>query len=348
MSEPAAPQQAPPAAKPPRRRGQLIAGGIVALAGLFIIVGLWLAYRPAAGQLQGMVEAEELTIATKAPLSRVERLLVDEGAQVRTGQLLAQLASPEIAAKQTQAEGLLDSARAVNQRAVKGAREEDIASLKAVWNASQAAADLAQKTYVRASNLYAQGVVAAQRRDEALAARDASARQAEAARLQYLKVASGATVEEKTIAASQVRIAQAGMAETASLQAETTLRAPADGEIGKKLVNDGEIVPLGFPVFTLTRLSDPWVTLNVPESQFHGLRTGQILTGEVPALDLKNVRFRVDYISPAGEFATWRATRQSSGYDIRSFEVKVRPVARIGGLRPGMSVLFAWPQTRTF
>lgn len=338
MTEPA-----PPPA-PSRTARPIVPIAIAAAVALFIIVGLWLAYRPAPRQLQGMVEAEELTIATKAPLTRVERLLVHEGDRVKAGQVLAELSSPEIAAKQQQAQGVLDSAQAVNQRAEKGARQEDVASLKAIWAGAQAAADLAQKTYVRASNLYAQGVVAAQRRDEALAARDASARQAEAARLQYLKVASGATVEEKTIAASQVKIAQAGVAETASLQAETTLRAPADGEIGKKLVNGGEIVPLGFPVFTLTEVDEPWVTLNVPESQFHGLQTGKVLSGDIPALDLKGVKFKVSYISPAGDFATWRATRQSSGYDIRSFEVKVRPVAHVAGLRPGMSVLFAWPR----
>lgn len=325
------------------RKRVLVAAIIVAVAA-FIIVGLWLAYRPAPQQLQGMVEAEELTVATKAPLTRVERLLVAEGDQVKAGQALAVLSSPEIAAREAQAQGALDSARALDQRAAKGAREEDVASLKAVWGSAQAAAGLAQKTYVRAANLYAQGVVAAQRRDEALAARDASARQAEAARLQYLKAASGVTPEERTIAASQVRIAAAGLAETQSLKAETTLRAPADGEIGKKLVNGGELVPLGFPVFTLTDLDDVWVTLNVPESQFHGLKTGQTLTGDVPALDRKGVKFRVSSISPAGDFATWRATRQSSGYDIRSFEVKVRPAARLEGLRPGMSVLFAWPR----
>lgn len=338
MTEPTAP------AAPSRTPRLIVAIAIAAAVTLFIVVGLWLAYRPAPSQLQGMVEAEELTIATKAPLTRLERLLVAEGDRVKAGQVLAELSSPEIAAKQQQAQGLLDSAQAVNQRAEKGARTEDVASLKAVWASAQAAADLAQKTYVRAANLYAQGVVAAQRRDEALAARDATARQAEAARLQYVKVASGATIEERTIAASQVRIAQAGVAETASLRAETTLRAPADGEIGKKLVNGGEIVPLGFPVFTLVEVDAPWVTLNVPESQFHGLQTGKVLDGDIPALDRKGVKFRVTAISPTGDFATWRATRQSSGYDIRSFAVKLAPVSTELGLRPGMSVLFAWPR----
>ena len=47
----------------------------------------------------------------------------------------------------------------------------------------------------------------------------------------------------------------------------------------------------------------------------------------------------VYYISPKGEYATWRATRQSSGYDIKTFEVRARPVQKVDGLRPGMSVL---------
>jgi HlyD family secretion protein len=334
------PTPAPPA-RPASRKRALVVAIIVAVAA-FILVGLWLAYRPAPVQLQGMVESDELTIATKAPLTRVERLLVDEGDSVKAGQVLAVLSSPEIAAREAQAQGALASAQALRDRADKGLRGEDVASLKAVWQSAQAAADLAQKTYVRAANLYAEGVVAAQRRDEALAARDASARQAQAARAQYNKALAGATVEEKTIAASQVQIAAAGVAETASLKAETTLRAPADGEIGKKLVNGGEIVPLGFPVFTLVELKDAWVTLNVPESQFHGLKTGQVISGDIPALDRKGVKFKVTYIAPAGDFAAWRATRQSSGYDVRSFAVKVRPVSPIDGLRPGMSVLFAW------
>jgi HlyD family secretion protein len=334
-------QTPPPLARPSSRKRALVVAIIVAVAA-FILVGLWLAYRPAPVQLQGMVESDELTIATKAPLTRVERLLVDEGDSVKTGQVLAVLSSPEIAAREAQAQGALASAQALRDRADKGLRGEDVASLKAVWQSAQAAADLAQKTYVRAANLYAEGVVAAQRRDEALAARDASARQAQAARAQYDKALAGATVEEKTIAASQVQIAAAGVAETASLKAETTLRAPADGEIGKKLVNGGEIVPLGFPVFTLVELKDAWVTLNVPESQFHGLKTGQVISGDIPALDRKGVKFKVTYIAPAGDFAAWRATRQSSGYDVRSFAVKVRPVAPVDGLRPGMSVLFAW------
>ena len=329
------------AAKP--RRNPLIWLAVAAVVAV-IAVGLWLAYRPAPDQLQGMVDTDEITIATKAPLSRVEKLLVSPGQSVRAGQELAILSSPEIDAKAAQAAGLLTTAEALQSRTDKGLREEDVTSLRAAWQSAQAAATLAQKTFTRTDNLHREGVVSTQRRDEALAARDASAKQAELARSQYQKALHGATAEEKAAADAQVEIAKAGVAETVSLRNETRLTAPRAGEISKRMVNGGEIVPLAFPVFTLVDLGDLWVTINVREDQFHSLKTGQVLSGSVPALQRKGARFKVDYISPQGDFATWRATRQSRGYDVRSFEVRLRPVERLDGLRPGMSVLFDWPQ----
>ncbi len=315
-----------------------------ALAVVVIALGLWLAYRPTPDQLQGMVDTDEVTIATKAPLSRVERLLVEPGQAVKAGQELAVLSSPELDARSAQAAGVLTSAEALQTRTNKGPRSEDIASLRAAWQSAAATASLAQKTYVRTDNLHREGVISTQRRDEALAARDATAKQTELARAQYEKALNGATAEERATADAQVQIAQAGVAEAASLKSETRLLAPRSGEISKRMVNGGEIVPLAFPIFTLVDLDDLWVTLNVREDQFHSLRRGQTITGSVPALDRKAAQFRVDYINPQGDFATWRATRQSRGYDVRSFEVRLRPVEKLAGLRPGMSVLVDWPQ----
>ena len=68
------------------------------------------------------------------------------------------------------------------------------------------------------------------------------------------------------------------------------------------------------------------------------------IKGSVPALEARSAAFRVEFVAPAGDFATWRATRQSRGFDIKSFEVRAAPVQKIEGLRPGMTVLFDWPQ----
>lgn len=100
----------------------------------------------------------------------------------------------------------------------------------------------------------------------------------------------------------------------------------------------------GIPVFTLIDPHDLWVSFNVREDQYAGIALGRELHGHIPALDLDDVVFRIDYISAQGDFATWRSTRQSSGYDVKSFEVRARPLEQPHGLRPGMSVLFDWPQ----
>ena len=328
----------------PRRRKRLAALVVVAVF-LFlavIVVGLWLASRPAPEQLQGMVDADEVNVATKA-LARVDRLVADEGQRVAAGTLLATLSSPEIAGGQAQAQGALEAARAVASETDEGARREDIASLWSTWQAAQAAAQLAAVTSRRTANLYAQGVVAAQRRDEAAAARDSSARYAEAARQQYLKAIAGARPQSKAAVNAQVRIAEAALRTANALGQETRLLSPISGEIARKLVQPGEVVSPVIPAYQVIDIDHPWVSLNLREDHYRGMAVGNILHGHVPALG-RDADFKVYLVAPRGDFATWRATREASGYDVRSFEVRARPVSAIKGLRPGMSVLFDWPQ----
>ena len=343
MTDPA-PVDAPTA---PRRRPRatirtVLIGAAVLAVLVFIGVGLYLAARPAAPQVQGMVEAETFTVATKAP-ARVEQLLASAGDRVAKGQALALLSSPEIEARDQQAVAALQGAEAVQQLSRLGARAEDVRSLESIWRSSQAASRLAAQTARRAENLFAEGVISAQRRDEAVAARAASAAQSEAARQQYLKAVAGTREQDKAIADAQVAAARAGVGETQSLQSETRLVAPVAGEIAERFANPGELVLIGVPVFTVIDLGRVWVSFNLKESDFAGLKIGQTVRGDIPALNRKAAPFRVTYISPQGDFATWRATRQSRGYDVRSFEIHAEPVTPVQGLRPGMSVLFDWP-----
>lgn len=335
----------PAVAPPPRpaRRSPLtlIVAAVVVLLIAFIIVGLFLAARPAPDQVQGMVEAETFTVTTKVP-SRVERFLAAEGDQVKAGQELALMSSPEVEAKDAQARALLQSTEAIQSLSREGARTEDVQSVESIWRASQATARLAEQTARRAENLFAEGVISAQRRDEAIAARAATASQTEAARQQYLKALAGARPQEKSVADANVSGARAAVAEVESLQGETRLTAPHGGEVSERFSNVGELVLTGVPVFTIVDIADPWVAFSVREDQYRDLKIGSTVRGDVPALGVRGAAFRVTAISPQGEFATWRSTRQSSGYDVRSFQVKAKPARPIEGLRPGMSVLFDW------
>jgi HlyD family secretion protein len=327
---------------PAKRTTRLLFYGVLVIVAILLAVGLWLASRPAPEQLQGMVDADEVNVATKA-LARVDRLFVDEGARVKAGQVLAQLSSPEITGGQAQAAGALRSAQALQSETEQGARREDAASLKAVWLAAQSVADLARVSSRRAQNLYAEGVVAAQRRDEAVAAQTSSARQAEAARQQYLKAVAGARPQNKAVAAAQVDIARAALQTANALGGETRLVSPITGEVSRKLLQPGEVVSPIVPAYQVVDVDHPWVSMTVREDQYRGIAMGKVLRGTVPAVG-RSAAFRVYSIAPRADFATWRATRQASGYDVRSFEVRLRPVQPLPDLRPGMSVLFDWPQ----
>ena len=332
--------QAPADAPPPKKRK---AGILIALVlAIVVVVGLWLAWRTPAEQLQGMADADTVNVAAKIT-ARLAELKVREGDRVTAGQVLFVLDSPEVAAKEQQAQGALEAARAVADKADQGARSEDIRAAQANWKRAEAGATLADATYQRVQNLYNEGVMTRQKRDEALAQARSSRELSNAARAQYDQALAGARDQDKRAAQGQVRQAQGAVAEVDAARDEINGRAPMAGEINKRMSDIGELVPAGYPVFTLVDIDHMWVSVNLRESQMRGLKVGSRLHGSVPALD-RNADFEVYFINPAGDYATWRATRQSSGYDVRSFEIRLRPVAPIEGFRPGMSVLFAWPQ----
>ena len=306
-----------------------------------VVLGLWLAWRSPGDQIQGMADADTINVAAKIT-ARVAELKVREGDRVQAGQVLFLLDSPEVAAKEQQAHGALAAAQAVADKADEGARSEDIRAAEANWRRAEAGATLAEATYQRVQNLFNEGVMTRQKRDEAQAQATSSRELARAARAQYDMALAGAREQDK-------RAAQAGaagrgaVAEVNAARVEVEGRAPVAGEINKRMADPGELVPAGYPVFTLVDIDRMWVAMNLRESQMQGLKVGSKLKGSVPALG-QDGEFEVYFINPAGDYATWRTTRQSSGYDVRSFEVRVRPVRRIEGFRPGMSVLFAWPQ----
>lgn len=311
--------------------------------GLLALAGIWHSSRPQPVPLQGTVEATEVNVATKM-LARVEEVAVAEGAEVGAGQHLATLSSPGIDALVSQSEANLDSARALDAIANQGARPEDIASLQGIAASTRAAAKLAAVTAGRMNRLYAQGVISAQRRDEAAAANVAARANAAAAEAQYRKAMAGTRGETRAVSDAQAVAAEARNRAAHQIAADTKVTAPIAGAISRRLVEPGEVVAPGVPLFQIVDLAHPRVTLRVSEKDYSGMAQGRVLTGTVPALGNKAVRLRVTAISVQAGFTSEKATRQNAGFDARSFEIKLEPAERVEGLRPGMSVLFDWPQ----
>ncbi len=319
-----------------RTAGLLMLLGVLA----FIGWGLWLAYHPAPVPLQGQVEARTINIAPKIS-ARIATLAVREGQAVAAGEVLATLDSPEVRARLAQAGAVQAAADAKRDLVEVGARPEEVLAARAMWNKATAGADLADKTYRRLNALYKEGLVSQQRNDEAQANYTAALETARAARAQYDTALSGARPQEKQAASATARQAAGGVAEVDAAALELVLKSPLAAEVDKVVLHPGELASAGFPILTLVDRSDIWVVFNIREDDFAGIRIGAPLDGAVPALGIAKVRFVIDTISPRGDYATWRATRQSSGYDVRTFEVRARPQSPVEGLRPGMSVLVA-------
>lgn len=303
-------------------------------------IGLWLAYRPVKVPLQGQFEATTLNVTAKIT-ARIAAQYVKEGDPVAQGALLVSLDSPEIRAKQSQAEAARSAAEAKLSLANAGAREEDIRAAEAGWRRAAAAAELADKTFRRLHALYQEKLISQQRNDEAETSLRAAQAGERAARAQYDTALHGARSQDKQAAGALASQAAGVVAEVEAAAADTKLLASQAAEVDKIVLRPGELAPAGFPIMTLVDLKDAWASFNIREDDFAGIRVGTELKGTVPALGGRPVRLKIYYISPRGDFATWRPTRLSSGYDVKTFEVRARPAAPVEGLRPGMSVLVA-------
>jgi HlyD family secretion protein len=296
-------------------------------------------------QVQGETDATHVDVASKVP-GRVDSIYVREGDVVRRGQLLATLDGVEIRARAEQAHAARDAAKASHDRVVHGFRSEEIRSARDNYERAVAAEAIAETTFVRYDRLMAEGVIPTQKRDEAEASYRTAREATGAARAQYQLVRSGNRVEDRAAAVAELRKAEGAVAEATSYVDDNALRASVDGQVMVKVVEQGELVSPGLPVLTIVDLSDQWITVNVREDRLAALKVGDTLSAVIPALGKERFRFSVYYVSPLGSFATWRATREAGGFDVRTFEVRARPPRPIDGLRPGMSALIDWPRER--
>lgn len=287
--------------------------------------------------IQGQVEVEEYRVSFKIP-GRIKDIYVREGDHVKAGDRLALLDAPDIEAKHDQATSVEQAADAMTDMANNGAREEQIRGARELWEQAKAAKEIAQKSYERVNRLYEGGVMTAQKRDETLALLKANTAQCEAAKSQYDMALKGAREEEKRAAAAKRSQAQGVVKEVNSYLKETVQRAEFDGEVAAIYPKIGELVGSGSPVMTIAMMNDAWGTFNVREDKLKGMKIGTVITAYCPAFD-KDIKLKVFAMKDQGTYATWKATKEKGQYDIKTFEVKARPVHSIDGLRPGMSLI---------
>lgn len=288
--------------------------------------------------LQGQAEATEYRVSSKIP-GRILEFRVKEGQKVKAGDTLAIIEAPEVRAKMVQAEAVRTAAEAQNDKAEKGARQEQIQAAYELWQKAIVGVNIAEKSFNRVNNMFKEGVVSEQKYDEVKAQYDAAVATERAAKSQYELAVNGAQEEDKEMAAAQVRQAEGVVAEVSSYINETFLTAYADGEVAEIFPHIGELVATGAPVMNIVMMNDQWVSFNVREDYLSKLTMNQHFEVYVPALDTE-VMMQVNFIQDIGEYAAWKATKQTGQYDLKTFEVRAVPTQTVKDLRPGMTVLY--------
>jgi HlyD family secretion protein len=293
--------------------------------------------KPEEKYITGMVEATHVDVSSKMP-GRIDSVLVREGEHVFKGQIVATILSKELDAKLEQSKSVMNAAYEKLQIAINGARPEEKEMAEKLYLQAKHQFELAESTHKRFMNLYRDSLISSQEKDQVEYQYKAAKEQLDAAKAKWDMIMKGARQEEIMMADANFRQAENTVREILAYQEELTIVSPLEGEISKKIVNPGEIVASGYPVFTVLDLRDIWIVLNIRENEMQMIKKDSVFKGLVPALGNKEYEFYVSYISPMGDFATWKPTNQKGEFDLKTFEIRLRPVKPIDGLRPGMTV----------
>lgn len=299
---------------------------------------------------QGVIEAQEVSINSKIP-GRIVKLYIEEGKEVKAGDILVEISSDELKAKEDQAralvqeaqasynaaKGQVEAAQAVLEKAKSGARKQEIAQAQANY-------DLWQKTYDRVQKLYEKGAVSAQKLDEVRTQLEVAAQTLsmakEGARSEDISSAQAMVVSAQGMeqaARAKLQEAQGGLEEVQAYLKDTKIKSPISGTITEIDADEGELVSTGMSIATVTDLNDVWVEVNVKETDISKISLGQKVKVKIPSYSGELFSGEVVRINQKPDFAVKRATNDNGSFDIQAFGVKIKLDNSKKVLRPGMT-----------
>jgi len=301
-------------------------------------VTFYQAYQPKPLSLQGEIDAQTYNISSKVA-GRISKIAVKKGDQVKVGDFIFAISSDEVQAKLKQAQAAKDAAGAQKTQADNGARKQEIQAAQDQWQKAKAAEELMKTTYQRIEQLYKEGVISEQKKDEVYTKYKAAKYTSNAAKQIFMMAKEGARVEVKKAASAQERVYAAKVEEVNAFVKETNQYSFHKGEVTQVLIHEGELSPTGFPIVSIIDMQDSWARFAVREDYLKEFKKGKVFKAKIPALGDDIYKFKVTSIAVMGEYATWKATESGKGFDMKSFEVELIPTEPINDLRVGMSVL---------
>ena len=315
----------------------ILAMALVMIAMIVVVITVGLFRTSPEETLEGQAETTDYRLSSKVP-ARVLEIRVKEGDFVHRGDTLVVLEAPDVEAKLSQANAAYDAAKAMEEKAYNGARQEDIQAAYEMWQKAKAAVEVTEKTYNRVQRLFESGVMAEQKRDEAKAQYEAAKATEKAAKAKYDMAVNGTRKEDKSMAQAQAARARGAVAEVNSYIKETVLTATADGQVTEIFPEVGELVGTGAPIMNVSVVKDVWFTFNIREDKLKGYSIGTQAEVYVPAVD-KTIPVRITLMKDVGTFAVWKATKALDDLDLKTFEVQAHPLQPVSGIMSGMSAV---------
>jgi membrane fusion protein (multidrug efflux system) len=267
---------------------------IIGVAILFLLGGIaggsWWWYQSSkyVSTDDSRIDGTIVSVSSKIP-GKITEVLVKEGDQIRSGQIIARIDARDTLAQRAQAEASLAAAKAKYDAVTAGARPQEIGQNRAALEQSMAEIDQAQanmnnaeKNYERMNQLFREGAVSAAQKDDARTAyvvaekmwnamQDAS----QGANQKLDLVVAGSREEEIRAAAAQVKQAEAALEGMSLTNEYTTITAPIGGIIALKNVNPGEVVAAGQPLFSVINDKDVWLSARIEETKISKIKLGQ-------------------------------------------------------------------------
>ena len=334
--------ETPAKEKAGRKSATRVSSIIVAtVAAAVMVLSLYYLLRPAPLLVQGEVDATRLDIAARVD-GRVKEIPVERGQNVAAGAVLLRIDNPETVAKHAQMIAAKAVADAQLANILVGTRAEVVAARKAALERAQAAQVLAQKTFERVQTLTGQGNAPQARLDQVTDNLHESERAVDQGKSAYDQAVNGYTKEEREIARANVEKAKADIQAVQSILDQMAVYAPVAAQVYQRNVEPGEYVSPGVPLVTLIDLADVWVHFDLREDLVKTLKVGDRFDVRIPALSDRSITVEVKLIATKGEYASWRATRATGDFDLRTFSIRAYPVMPVPELRPGMSAYLDW------
>jgi multidrug resistance efflux pump len=308
--------------------------------------------------LIGTVDSNQVIVSPQIQ-GRLQKLLVDEGTPVKSGDLIAVIDPAELQAQEAAADATIRSLRSkvsevqYTEQSTKGSTTSDVANAQAKLQSMKSQLTQAQATLTRTESdsrrtieLAKQGVASDQ--DRVQAETNLAAAQAN---VQSLKDQVRAAEADLTSAIARTHQAAAALSTVASTQADlknaeeqkrqaevrlgyTNIYAPVTGTVSVRAARQGEVLNIGSPIVTIVDLTDTWVRAAIPETEADHIGLGDTLRVRLPGGTITSGK--VFFKSAEADFATQRDVNRRKR-DIRTIVLKVRLDNPKGAFVPGMT-----------